>query len=75
MNDLENKSFSIFTRTNSKGEKKSNSYKWRLTQEINKIQSNKYEGFPELTKEPKLQMFIQKLAPKIHPSTTIYNSR
>lgn len=73
--DLATKRYSIFTRIKSKGEKKLNSYKLRLTQEIKKVQLNKYEGFPKLTKEPKHQMFIQKVTPKIYPSTTNYNIR
>ena len=75
MNDLANKIHSISARTKSKDEKKSNSHKWRLIQEIKKIQLNKYEGSRKLTKDPKLLMFIQNLTPKIYPGSTIYNIR
>ena len=59
-NDLETKRH-LITRINSKGEKKMNSYKWRL---IKRVQLNRYEGFPKLTMKSKHQMFIQISTPK-----------
>ena len=52
----------------SKGEKKIELIQVKTTQIIKKVQLNNYEDFSKLPKEPKHQIFIQKVIPKIIPS-------